>query len=255
MRLIRIVVIKTGAAKFADSAKTKGDRDWAKVQADNVKDYSNIAIASGYASAKAKEVSLASKNAKDINEKINYLWDDTIEAWKESLTMQNDKIFSGTEESIATLDALIRDGRSYARDPLPRVQVQKQATKFIASIMVPDVWRLQGFYPVLLDAGFRCGTKGIGIDQWTRQKNIGDAEFCFNEGGSEYGKPYSGPRQYQLWGVKGDYQCACSPAGRTCSLGGGEMKCSMLSNLPGLKSIKKPVEDWAGANIVDMVTK
>jgi hypothetical protein len=250
-----VVVVKTGAAKFAkDAAENGKDREWAKVAADNVKDYANIAISTGMASAKEKEKSLADKNAKDINDKVLYLWETTIEAWKESLTEQNTQLFSGSEESIARLTALIKDGRSYARDPLNRQDVQKQATKFIASIMVPDVWRLQGYYPVLIDAGFKCGTKGIGIRQWTNKKDIGDAEFCFNEGGSEYGKPYAGPRQYQLWGVKGEYQCTCEPA-RACSLGGGDQKCSMLSDLPGLKSIKKPIGDWAGANIIDMVNR
>lgn len=250
-----MVVVKTGAAKFAaNAAKNEKNAEWAKVAADNVKDYANIAISTGMAAAKAKETSLAEKNAKDINEKILYLWEKTVEAWKESLTQQNRQLFSGSEESISKLTALIKDGRSYARDPLDRQEVQRQATKFIASIMVPDVWRLQGFYPVIIDAGFKCGTKGIGIRQWTDKKDIRDAEFCFNEGGSEYGKPYTGPRQYQLWGVKGEYTCSCEPA-RACSLGGGTRKCSMLSDLPGLKSIKKPVDDWAGANIIDMVNK
>ena len=89
--------------------------------------------------------------------------------------------------------------------PPSAVDVQKSVTKFLASVIVPEVWRMQGYYPVLLDTAFPCDVTGIGIGQWSDKKNVGDAEVCMtNEGGVSRGKPFDGGRQYQLWAVKGD---------------------------------------------------
>jgi hypothetical protein len=163
------------AAKDATEAGKKAGKkieDAYKIAGDNSKDFYNLITNYGLNEAKKKAQSLAESSAKSIPQKIDSLFHNVAMDWKESLTTMNHEVFSGSDAGLKTLTKLIQNGNSIDRKPVDAVEVQKGAIKFLVSILIPEVWRLQGFYPVLLDAGFPCGVAGIGIGQWTDRKKL-----------------------------------------------------------------------------------
>jgi hypothetical protein len=238
---------------LSDTAK-KAREEAYKIKADNAKDFTNIIVNNGMTAARDSAKSLTAANTKDILGKIDNLFEDTVAEWQTSLTTMNNVIFSGDEQSIQVLTNLIHNGNSLNRTAANSLQVQNQATKFLVSIMIPEVWRMQGYYPVLLDTAFPCGVTGIGIRQWTDKKNVGEAEVCMvNEGGiGRDDKPFTGGRQYQLWGVKGSWGDQCTRVNNPC----GIRSCNhFLTQLPGLKDIREPIKEWSGLSIFDMISK
>ncbi|KAF2416034.1 glycoside hydrolase [Tothia fuscella] len=182
---------------------------------------------------------------------IEILWLDTADDWKASINSLNKLVFSGDEKGIEILTKLMSNGNSVSRSAADAIVIEKQALKFIVSVMIPELWRMQGLFPVLLDTGFPCGVEGIGVGQWTNKKNVGDAQICMtNEGGiGRDGQSFSGGRQYQLWAVQGPF---CKTGG---SVGCNIKDCNThyLESLPRLGKIRKPNSDWNGLTIFDMV--
>jgi hypothetical protein len=228
-----------------------------KIAGDNSKDFYNLITTYGFNEAKKKGKSLAESSAKSIPQKIDSLFHNIVMDWKESLTAMNHEVFSGTDASLQTLTKLIQNGNSLNRKPVNSVLVQKGATKFLVSILIPEVWRLQGYYPVMLDAGFPCTVSGIGIGQWTDRKNVGPAGICAMDEGGEYkdGRTWTGGRQYQLWAVKGEWDGKCkhqSNYEKACGVKGCD---NYLTDLPGLKEMREPNNDWYGLDIFNLIWK
>jgi hypothetical protein len=244
---------RRGNEGLTDAEKKLRDEAY-KIKADNVKDYTNVIVNNGMYVARDQTKSLLAGKAKDIPEKIDWLFQDIVEKWQESLTAMNRAVFSGDEQGIGVLTNLIHNGNSLSRQAAVADVVQGHATKFLVSMMVPEVWRMQGYYPVLLDTAFPCGVTGIGIRQWTNQKNVGEAEVCMlDEGGiNRDGKPFSGGRQYQLWAVKGGWNDNCLQNSNPRQI----HPCNhYMTQLPGLKDIRDPVGEWNKLSIFDMINK
>lgn len=223
-----------------------------KVKADNAKDYTNLIVNNGMNAVRTKMVSLTAENEKDINKKIEYLFEGVVNDWQKSLTAMNNFVFSGEESGIEILTKLIHRGNSNNRTIANSLEIQEEATKFLVSVMVPEVWRLQGYHPVLLDTTFPCDVSGIGVRQWTDKKNVGEALICRKkEGGiGRDDRPFSGGRQYQLWGVKDEWGASCQS--RNCRIG----DCNhFMESLPGLKKIREEIKEWNGLSIFDMLDK
>jgi hypothetical protein len=183
------------------------------------------------------------------------LWESTVKDWKASLTDMNSAAFSGDEFSINFLQKMIGDGNSLDREPASVLDIETYATKFLASILVPEVWRMQGYYPVLLDTAFPCDTEGIGWGQWTDRKKVGNTKMCWEgEGGIDRdAKSFDSFRQYQLWTVKDPWiNSACNGPCTTC----GVCNCKhYMTEPPGLGKLLEPVVAWGKISIYDIITK
>jgi hypothetical protein len=249
-----IEAAKTGTD--AEKKAAKASEEAYKVAGDNIKDYTNILINFGLTTAKDQNKDLASKTLTDIGDKIQYLFYDIVTEWKATISAMNEVFFRGDEKSIAILNRLMRDGRSLQRKSINAFTVEKYVSKFLFSILIPETWRLQGYYPVLLDTAWPCDTKGIGVGQWTNKKNVGNALICREDEKSNdrSGKEYDG-RQYHLLAVKGvdSYQCgaardALGPhEGRSCA--------KTLEELPGLAALQNKVKQWGELDIHSLVQK
>jgi hypothetical protein len=120
-------------------AKKKAKEEAYKLKADNIKDYTNLVVNNGMNAAKDKTKSLTMENEKDIKKKIEYLFEDTVRDWQQSLVTMNKAVFAGDEKGIEVLTKLIRSGNSINRTVADSLEVQDQATKFLVSVMVPPL--------------------------------------------------------------------------------------------------------------------
>lgn len=116
-----------------------------------------------------------------LNAKVDKIYTDIITEWKKTLTGMTASLFSGDDASISMLTRMMQNGNMLKRTPQSSDDVQGNATKFLYSILIMEVYRMQGFYPVLLDAAWICEQKGIGIRQWTDKKDVGDAHICITK--------------------------------------------------------------------------
>ncbi|KAF2664250.1 hypothetical protein BT63DRAFT_418375 [Microthyrium microscopicum] len=227
--------------KLDDKELAKKTEDAAKIMGDNAKDFYNLSFNFGMGKWKDKTKSLSETSAKTIPDKIRILYGNIIEGWKESLVRMNQELFEGNEESIRTLTNLVRNGNSMYAMPANATAVQKSAIKFIVTALIPEVWRLQDFYPVMVDTLWPCNVPGIGIGQWHSMKHVGAANLCFTD---EYGQLQNGTtfrgRQYHLFGVKGEWDA------KYCG--------NKLSELPGLGKLWPQNRDWDGLSGLDIVS-
>jgi hypothetical protein len=169
--------------------------------------------------------------------KIRHIFSETVKEWKRSLEAINRAVFSGDETSISILTKLVQDGRSLNRDPGDKSTFGESANKFLYSALIPATWRMQGYYPVLLDMAFPCKTPGIGIRQWTGTKKLDNQIVCYND------------IQFQMFAIKGNDPCAQADA-----ISGGDCK-RYLIDLPGLKEIQVKNDLWGGLDQLSLTTR
>jgi hypothetical protein len=206
---------------------------------DKFNDVVGKGFAAGFQKAKDLNKDMAAKELTDVKEKIDYIFSATVSIWKESLTVTNNAIFNGNGESLDMLNKLLQNGISADGSPGQALHFQKSTTKFLFSTILPDIWRMQGYHPVLLDSGWDCNTKGIGVRQWTKRKDVMDLMICSDD------------RQYQLWGLKGDMTCQVSNnpcfTTKVCE--------NYLTELPGLGYIKEERDEFGGMSVYTMTAR
>lgn len=192
-----------------------------------------------------------------MTEKINYAYSNTVKEWQNALDNVNTALFSGDDTSISAITNLIQQGNMLDLQPLNASIIQSHAEKFLFSILVPAAWRMQGFYPVLIDTAFPCKTMGIGVGQWTKKKNVGAALICRGSEKSTNAHsnvPIDG-RQYQLFAVKDKYyndRCPPPALRRACAL----YDCDhYLAELPGIGDILNPEPDLGGISLSQLTDK
>jgi hypothetical protein len=208
-----------------------------KIATDNIKDYTRDAIGAGWQIGKDFNKNLQAKGITDVKLKIDRIFQDIVDGWKQSLTDINSAVFSGDEKSLSILNNLLKDGNSLDREPGKKIDFEKNAKRFIYSQLVPEVWRMQGFFPVFLYTAFPCATPGIGIRQWHNKKKLDEQIFCW------------GDLQYQLWAVKGKY--GCKDQVNPCRM----PECNNeVADLPGLKAFRTKVTDFGDINMFDLAT-
>lgn len=210
-----------------------------KVLADNLKDYTRDAISAGWQIGKDFNKNFAAKKLTKVPEKIDYIFSHTVTDWQESMRDINEVIFKGDENSFTILKNLLSDGKSLDHIPTNAADITKSTKKFLYSTIIPEAWRMQGFYPVLLYTAFPCDTPGIGVRQWTNKNKLDEQIIC-KDG-----------LQYQLWAVEGKFGCKesnnpCRPP-TDCH--------TLLSDLPGLKDIRKKVREWGELDVFSMADR
>jgi hypothetical protein len=203
---------------------------------DKFKDIVGKGFEMGFKKAKDLNKDMREKELTDIKEKIDYIFSQTVNIWKQSLTDTNNAIFNGNPESLDMLTKLLENGNSANGKPGQALDFQESATKFLFSTILPDVWRMQGYHPVLLDTAWDCSTKGIGVRQWTKRKDVMDLVVCVND------------RQYQLWGLKGDM--TCQVANNPCFL--TKVCENYLTELPGLQYLREGRDEFGGMSMFTM---
>ena len=178
-------------------------RQISEEKVDKFRDLVGKGFDAGFTKAKDLNKDMALKELTDIKEKIDYIFSETVNIWKESLTITNKAIFNGNGESLEMLTKLLQNGISENGNPGQAFDYQKSTTKFLFSTILPDIWRMQGFHPVLLDTEWDCKTKGIGVRQWTKRKDVMDLMICLDD------------RQYQLWSAPGG-SMTCQVSNNPC---------------------------------------
>jgi hypothetical protein len=171
--------------------------------------------------------------------KIEYIIHYMVQRWQSHLRDIHTAIFNGDEKSLKFLNELLRDGGFSRWNPGGARDFKYQYKKLLYSILIPAAWRIQGYYPVLLDTAFPCNTPGIGVAQWMNSKDIGDQIICNSD------------RQYQLWGVKGQYGCDTEQPRYSI-----RTRCNIqLTRLPGLEDICEEIGSWGDLRIFSMVNR
>jgi hypothetical protein len=211
-----------------------------EAKADKFSDVVGKAFQAGATKAKDLNKDMAEKELTDVKEKIDYIFSETVNIWKESLTVTNNAIFNGNRDSLEMLNKLIENGNSADAQPGQAFDYQKSTTKFLFSTILPDTWRMQGFHPVLLDTGWDCKTKGIGVRQWTKRKDVMDLVICLDD------------RQYQLWSVYGSIM-TCQVSNNPCFL--TKVCENYLTELPGLGYLREKREEFGGMSIYTMTNR
>jgi hypothetical protein len=211
-----------------------------KTATDNLKDYTGASSAFAVGAAKDFNKNLAASELTNLTEKIQGILSTTAKSWKESLTLINEATFSGEESSLRMLDKLLQNGNSVRRQPGRAIDYETSSTKFLFSAILPDTWRMQSYYPVLLDTAWDCKTQGIGVRQWTKRKNVLDLAVCLND------------RQYQMWAVKGDYRC--KPPSNQCGV--ADIPCeNYLTELPGLSYLQQEQETFGNMSMISLANR
>jgi hypothetical protein len=141
--------------------------------------------------------------------------------------------------SLSILKKLLSNGKAMDHSPTAASVIARNTKKFLYSTIIPEAWRMQGFYPVLLDTAFPCDTPGIGVRQWTNKKKLDEQVICKNG------------IQYQLWAVKGKF--GCKQQNNPCRL--PEDCHTLLTDLPGLKDIRKTIKEFGDLNVFSMADR
>jgi hypothetical protein len=166
-----------------------------------------------------------------------------VTSWKESLERINAHMFSGSTESIESLTNLIQDGASMARKPIDQSVVQKSAERFLYARLIVEAWRMQGYYPVLLDTEKDCKDMGVGTNIWTTPRDLnGVARICREDG-----------RQFHLLSVTQNAAGSCNIAGPLGMNPASNCPYRKLEVPPGLKDMRQKVTVFGGVSILDMI--
>jgi hypothetical protein len=83
-----------------------------KAGSDNFKDYTRDALSAGWQIGKDENKNLAAKKLTSVSDKIDHIFQSTVDDWKSSLEAINKAVFSGDQTSISILTKLLRDGES-----------------------------------------------------------------------------------------------------------------------------------------------
>jgi hypothetical protein len=174
-----------------------------------------------------------------VPEKINYIFSQTATDWQNTMRDMNAVIFKGDENSFSILNSLITEGKALKRTPTDAADIAKSTKKFLYSTIIPEAWRMQGYYPVLLYTAFPCDTPGIGVRQWTNKKKLDEQIIC-KDG-----------LQYQLWAVEGTFGCKRNNnpcrAPEDCQ--------NLLTDLPGLKDIREKIKEFGYLDVFSMADR
>lgn len=81
--------------------------------------------------------------------------EDMALAWKDATARTNEKLFDGSAESNAKLDAFMEDGAMIDKESLADTQdteLRERIEKALNAAMIPMAWKLSpdGYYPVII---------------------------------------------------------------------------------------------------------
>jgi hypothetical protein len=188
---------------------------------------------------------LSAKKDLDIKEQVMAAFGTTVRAWIYITEKVTAEIFSGNDRSLRLLSEMLKDGNSLKRKPLPVSAVRQPAEKLLYSTLILATWRMQGFWPVLVDTNKACSDMGAGTKDWTNPKDLLHlARICI------------GDRQYHMLAVSGSYGCSSWAA--TGPGTPGTQHCNFkLQVPPGLKDIRKDttIPEWGKLNIYTMIDR
>jgi hypothetical protein len=165
-----------------------------KITHDSASGYASTVFSFALDRAKDTVKSHATNGFSDLKEQIDSIMSGTVDMWKDGLVAAAEKLFNGQDDTLEVLTSLLQDGFSYKQRHENVVDFKTQATKFLFSAIIPEVWRIQGYNPVLLNTERECEASGVGVGQWTGQTNDFSV-ICYQN------------TQYQLWAVKGRWTC------------------------------------------------
>jgi hypothetical protein len=130
-----------------------------------------------------------------------------------------------------------------ARLPVDQSVVQNSAERFLYARLIVETWRMQGYYPVLLDTEKDCNDMGVGTNIWTMPRDLnGGARIC------------RGDRQFHLLSVRGKATGSCD---RGVPLGMNPAPNCPVRRMevpPGLNDMSHNVAEFGGISIFDMAT-
>lgn len=184
---------------------------------------------------------------------FNDIYDQTISAWQGQTDKLMAKVFSGDEESVKALTALVRSGamahggETIEQDTDASVsentatwQREKAIEKAFYAVSIPSVWAANRMFPV--------------VAVWPEnEKCVIDARGYFAEGPDKYNVGWRcvNGRSYILAGV---YEKAGSPCGAATPMGGcNPVKTWTLNILDGIEEIQGGNTKWGGVSVGDLI--
>jgi hypothetical protein len=149
----------------------------------------------------------------------------------------NHRVFSGSDDSIAFLTQIMKDGRALGDQPIDQKDSEARIRRLVFAILTPQTWRVQSKFPVLVDTGNPCNT-APGANALANREEINKANVCFLD------------KQYFLLTTEGKFEKSCT---KVC--GSPYCHTSGMKAPPGIDAIRTGSEGWGRVTVDDVVAR
>ncbi|KAK4657020.1 hypothetical protein QC762_0041580 [Podospora pseudocomata] len=96
----------------------------------------------------------------DLASQFNWI----VMSWKEIVDITQRQAFSETKDGVCYLSSMMSNGKLLKVEPMNRFDTESAMVKVLYAFLIPHVWHLRAYSPVLIHAEWDC--QKVGVDKY-----------------------------------------------------------------------------------------
>lgn len=101
-------------------------------------------------------------------------------SWKEIVDITQHQAFSKTKDGVSYLSSMMSNGKLLKVEPMNRFDTKSTMVKVLYAFLIPHVWHLRAYSPVLIHAEWDCQKVGVDKFIWLQSGDKDVANMCID---------------------------------------------------------------------------
>ncbi|KAK4670160.1 LOW QUALITY PROTEIN: uncharacterized protein QC763_209230 [Podospora pseudopauciseta] len=112
----------------------------------------------------------------DLASQFNWI----VMSWKEIVDITQRQAFSETKDGVSYLSSMMSNGKLLKVEPMNRFDTESAMVKVLYAFLIPHVWHLRAYSPVLIHAEWDCQKVGVDKFIWLQSGDKDVAKMCID---------------------------------------------------------------------------